>query len=224
MARRSDIPVEERATQYRINKQESEKQIRAERKAEAREHRTEGRMLAFLREFICRKYRTLSDFADASNMTRQGVHWIFTKDDCTLSKAEELVGVMGYKLGLRLEPLDKQEKKKTQKPIPLRPQTAFRFGNVEMQIEGDFDDAVMSRAHNYPLPEYIVNCPEDARMRWLADVILQEDANMGVISDKAEVSYAVIRFAFIKDDIRIRTAGKIAEALNYKMIWSFRKL
>ena len=48
--------------------------------------------MAFLREFISRKYRTLSDFADASNMTRQGVHWIFTKDDCLLSKAEELIG------------------------------------------------------------------------------------------------------------------------------------
>ncbi len=217
-----NLPVtqaEQRRRQYKETKRESDRRMREERRREKAENREDQRLLAFLKDIILSQYPTIAEFADRNGMTRQGVWWIFSKDDCMLSKAEELVGLLGYRLGLRLEDDPQKET-----PTIQIAKDRYVSDNVQIQIEGDIVTAISRQSRTHMLPDYVKNCPETSRMRWLADLIIETKTNLLALSEMVDINYPVLRMAFLNDDIRITRIRDIAAGTGKRIIWSVKRV
>lgn len=194
-----------------------EKQLRAQRRQEKKEGKTNERLLAFLDEIIRACGYTHQTFAKKAGMTPQGVHWIFSvADDCTLSKAEEMLAALGLRLRVSL-----QSTKPGQK-IPKMTKKFWQNGDVQMEISGNIG-GIAEQENTYPYPKYIKDYPEDGRLKWMIDFIQQNHLNITQFARLIGYEPLTVRFWFTKDNLKISQIRDIARASGMKIVWKVEK-
>ena len=187
------------------------KNNRVSRKNEARAGRTNTRNLSFLSAIVKAFGFNQRALAEALGCTAQNIHWMFVNDDCALSRAEEILANFG--LTLRVEIVN------AALPAPPRLKNAvFRAGSVRNRVKGDLLSAAPAVTHF--LPSYILHCPADARLRFLADYIIA----LGVSVSEAERVFGMCRgnlvHIFRRDDINVSRILAIAKATDAtEVVW-----
>ena len=193
------------------------KQQRDLRKAEKREGRTDERRLAWLDELIRSCGFNHKTLAEKAGMTPQALHWIFSvADDCTLSKAESLLNAIDLKLRVKIAPLE--GKKANQKTI----RKTWQSDDATMEIAGDVN--ITTPASNYPYPDYIQNYPENGRMSWLVNFIVEKGLSMRSFGMCYGLEPLMVRYWITNDDIRISQLIETATKMNMKIIWQINKI
>lgn len=66
-----------------------------------------GKRLKPFRESLMDKNMTVTEFASRLGVSRQTINFRWNSDDCTISNAEEMAKVLGYKFSWKLEPIVK---------------------------------------------------------------------------------------------------------------------
>ncbi|MBQ3882380.1 MAG: helix-turn-helix transcriptional regulator [Bacteroidales bacterium] len=66
-----------------------------------------GKRLKPFRDCLMDKNMTVTEFASRLGLSRQTINFRWNSDDCTISNAEEMAEVLGYKFTWKLEPLVK---------------------------------------------------------------------------------------------------------------------
>lgn len=199
-------------------KSQKEKTLRHLRKQEKAEGQTEERLLAFLDQIIRSCGYNHKTFAEKAGLTPQSVHWIFSVvDDCTLSKAEELLAAIGLTIRATLEP------DKGAKPQAKLEKTTWQNDNVTMVIKGDID-SIAQKGNAYPYPDYIKNYPKEGRLYWLAKLIQDQGYNMTSFSKLIGYEPLSVRYWFNVDNLRISQLRDIARVTSMKIVWEINKM
>lgn len=196
---------------YNIRRAEKLKTNRARRKYEARSGKTDTRNLAFLSAILTAYGFTQRALSDALGCSPQNIHHMFMYDNCNLSRAEEILAV--FDLNLRVEIVN------AMLPIPPRLKNAvFPAGSIRNRIQGDFLSAEPAVTHR--LPRYIINCPRDARLRFLADYIIALGVSVSEAEHMFGMSRGNLRHIFDRDDISVARIFRIAKATDAsEVIW-----
>ena len=208
--------LEERKRKYAQKQSETNKTRRAERKREKLEGQTDSRRLAFLSSIMSAYGYTQQSLAEALGCTPQNIYWIFSvRDDCSLSKAEEIMCVFNLSLKVELKPSAPQ---KAYKPLNT---CGFTFeGNVKNRIEGNLP--ILKPSAKYP--KYITECPTESRVRFLADFLISLGKSISTIEKECEWSHGNIMGAFEREDITISKIYKLAQCGNAEIIWHVDEL
>ena len=198
---------EEKKRIYAENRKQKNKELLQQRKEEKEENKTQERRLAFIQNILNSYGVTRNDLARELGNTTQNLYWIFSvRDDCTLSKAEEILAVCNINLAVELKTkikrLDKRE---------------FLSDGITNKIVGEL--AEMSTFHTIKQPKYIIDCMKENRMYFLAKFITENEIETRLLEKKIESSHGHLRQIFVTDNIYLSTIYKIANATNSEILW-----
>ena len=199
--------TEEKKQEYAENRKQKNKELLQQRKEEKEENKTQERRLAFIQNILNSYGVTRNDLARELGNTTQNLYWIFSvRDDCTLSKAEEILAVCNINLEVELKPkikrLDNRE---------------FLSDGITNKIVGEL--AETSTFHTVKQPKYITDCEKDSRMYFLAEFITENEIDTRLLEKKIESSYGHLRQIFMTDNIYLSMIYKIANATNSEILW-----
>ena len=201
---------------YRANKRLKEQKEREKRKLERQFNSVQDRKLAFLTNIIYSSGLDMKKVAAKIGTTQQALSWCFSvKDDCRLSRAEEIVNAVGYKLQVSI--------KKGQNNAPAKVETKLTGNNngVRFTIEGA--DAGKIINYNPKMPEYVNLCPSGARMYWLAQYLPSVGTSITEMMNNCELDLTSLRYIFVKDDIKISQIFQIAKGTGGEIVWKITK-
>lgn len=209
----------EKQLQYKEAKSRKDASERRKRKAEKKEGKTQDRLLAFLDNMITACGYNHRTFAELTGTTPQAIYWIFSvKDDCDLTKVEEILGALGY--GVRLE---LRESKNAQGAPKKLEKTTFQALDVSISIEGDVFTKGASRTNNYPTPEYIKNYPKEGRLKAIADIFNAGNHTLKEFSALTGIPSYTLRLIFTRNDIQVSKIAAIARTMGFEIVWRLAK-
>ena len=204
------ILSKEKKEEYKENRAVLAKANREKRKQEVNDGTTQNRHLAFLRDLIDASGYNMSTLAKQMETTQQSLHWIFNvRDDCKISRAEEILAALGLTLKVKI------------KRNPLKPEVQKLSGRkyiahgVENSIVGDFP----TRGSQVKVPEYVQNCPENARLRFLADYFIEMGIGVKQFENMLGYSNSFLLAAITRDDLLISQVFTIAEKTGGSIVW-----
>lgn len=203
----------QRKSRYAKTKQQTEKAAREERQKEKLENTTADRRLSFLTDTIYSYGYNKSKIAKLLGESQQYLAWHFSvKDDCRLSQAEQILAVMGLELKVEL-------KKDNVAHVPVR-----QFNKVEGQNTGVKFTIINQTSkqitqHNTTMPDYVNNCPPEARMYFLAQYLPNVKIPITALCNQCEIDMSSLRYIFQKDDIKISQIFQIAKGTGGEIRW-----
>lgn len=206
----------EKRKQYDKTKSDKDRRNRLLRKEEKKNNTTDTRRLAFLSNIMKAYGHNQKTIADALGCTQQNIYWIFSvRDDCQISRAEEILAICGLTLEIKLE------NTALGRPAQMLRSASFVSGDVVNRLEADLPITLTTRSVN--TPDYIRNCPEGARMRFLADYINETGRNVALIESKAGMSRGNVVHFFQRDDMAISKLYDIAKGTGAEITWKIQK-
>lgn len=171
------------------------------------EGKIDQRRLAFLQRILDSCGCTRKDLAILLNCTPQSVYSIFgVYDDCSLSKAQEIVHVLG--LRLKVELLITEEQTINQQTI------FFNSSGVKNSICGSLPKHACCS-----YPSYIADCSSTARLNFLAQHIVSSKISVTQIEKGIGVSHGCLYRFFARDDMSIGRLYDIARLTRAEIIW-----
>lgn len=212
MAEKKNIP-ETKIKAYREKNAVLTKQRRSERRREVAEGNTDSRRLAFIDNILKAYGINHKELALKLGCTPQNVYWIFgVTDDCALSRAEQMLAALGLRLQVTLE-----RNNGVQTPQKLN-DAQFVSNNVRNRIQGTLPEAMKTTARQ--LPGYITACPDEARLKFLADYILTLGLPAVTIERNAGMTHGNLFNFFKRDDINISKIFDIVQATGGEIVWN----
>lgn len=179
----------------------------AERNREEIEGTAESRRLWFATTLIKNSGMTRKQIGRAMGMSPENLHnSLDIQDDCYLSVLKRIMWTIGIDCAVRFDIPPIHVKKETTKK---KPQYDFT-GNINIEVNNSRTDAV-------------VNCPEDANMRFLADLIMHMGTSARHVADLSGISASTFMRFFKQDDIKISFLCRIAEGTGRRIVWNLNK-
>jgi predicted transcriptional regulator len=212
--------TDEKRLNYSKTKSEKNALERSKRKEEKKQGKTQERLLAFLENIISSQGYNHKTFAEKLGTTPQSLYWIFSvKDDCDLTKVEELVRALGYTITLEFKD-DPKAKNKFKQALD---KTTFESNDISIRIEGEILPAI-SKGNNYPTPDYIKSYPENGRLHALANLFNEGGHTLREFSEITGIPSYTLRLFFSRDNIRISQIANIAKAFGLSIVWKLNRL
>lgn len=206
--------LQQKKDKYKKNKQLAEQRARLKRKQEKADNAINDRRLSFLTNIIYSRGYNMKRIAEMIGTTQQAMSWCFSvKDDCRLSFAEEILGVLGLKLSV----LMKSDGKIPAEPLPEEELKGMNNG-VRFSLEGDIAKTI--QRINPKMPDYVNECTADKRMYWLAKFLPTVNIPITEMMKRCDFDLSSLRYIFIKDDIKISQIFKIAKGTGADIIWN----
>ena len=208
--------LQQMTEKYRANKRLKEQNERKKREEERQTNTVQDRKLAFLTNIIYSSGLDMKKVAAKIGTTQQALSWCFSvKDDCRLSRAEEIVNAVGCKLQVTI--------KKGQNSALAIVETKLTGNNngVKFSIEGS--EAGKIHKCNPKMPEYVNLCPSGARMYWLAQYLPSVGTPITEMMNDCELDLSSLRYIFAKDDIKISQIFQIAKGTGGEIVWKITK-
>ena len=210
---RQSETAEQRKSRYAKTKQQTEKAAREKRQKEKLENTTADRRLSFLTNIIYSYGYNKSKIAKLLGESQQYLAWHFSvKDDCRLSQAEQILSVMGLELKVELV-----NNKTVQTPIRHFKKAEGENTGVKFTIINQ--TAKQITLQNTAMPDYINNCPPDARMYFLAQYLPNVKIPITELCNRCEIDMPSLRYIFQKDDIRISQIFQFAKGTGGEILW-----
>jgi hypothetical protein len=196
---------------YKQNKIEKVNRLRQERKLEKQTGKTGTRRLAFLEYLIYARGYNHSTIASKLGCTQQNVHWMFSVvDTCKLSRAQQIGETLGYSIRVHLEK-DSLEGAFT---------GTISFAECEVPNRIICNGVNLSKKRPYPkVPTWLLDCPEEARLHFLAEFLLQLKVGIREFEKKCGFHQGAIWSWFLKDDIDVGNLYKIAKCAGAEIEW-----
>ena len=212
-------PSPEKIKEYQDRRTEQSKKLRAIRKKEKETNTTDSRRLAFLQNILTAYGYNQKTIAEKLGCTPQNINWIFSvKDDCFLSRAEEMLAICGLAVKVKLT-----REENTLKETPKTLQSAeFNSAGVLNRIDADILVGIKKNPVFYP--KYITECPETSRMRFLADYITENKKSIAEVEKLLEISHGNVVHYFVKNDINISKIFTLAEKTGSDITWKITPL
>lgn len=207
---------------YAANKSKADKEKRMKREQEEKEGRTDDRNLAFLENLIESAGYNQKTFSEKVGTTPQAINWIFSvKDDCNLSKVEEFVSVLGFDIKVQFTyPKNNTQATGIEANAPKKQKYKVGTSGITVIIDGKLNKATR---HTYPVPKYIENYPDNGRLCFLKDLLVNKACTLIVFSEETGIPAYSIRQIFLRDNIRVSTIMAIAQKLGLNIIWKLTK-
>lgn len=180
---------------------------RALRKEQIRLGTESNRRLWFVKAILKNKGVKQQEVARALGMTPQNFNYIINlQDDCYLSVLEDILHVVGVSCRVSFD----SGKSETETKEKSNPHYEFT-GNVQIEKQ--------------PLcPKFVTDCPSDARLRFLADLIVESGIPFSQFLKKIDnMYYSTMQSFFERDNIRISNLCKIAECMDTKIVWELNE-
>jgi len=178
-----------------------------ERKKEMIDGNAESRKLWFATTLIKNSKMTRRQIGDKIGMSPENLHYLLDiQDDCYLSVLKRIFWSIGIDCDVHF---DINKIKKTES-IKEKPKYNFS-GNIKIEVNNSRTDAV-------------INCPEDANMRFLADLIMQMGTSARHVANLSGIPASTFMRFFAKDDIKISYLCRIAEGTGRSINWELNEI
>lgn len=197
---------------YDKRKSDKDKENRIRRKEEKKNNTTDSRRLAFLSNIMKAYGHNQKTISECLHCTQQNIYWIFSvRDDCMISRAEDILSICDLELDIKLE------NSNLSRPTQTLRSASFVSGNVVNKIEAEIP--ITMKTQPASTPHYIRNCPQEARLRFLADYIIETGKNVTEIETLAGMARGNIVHFFQKDDMAISRLYDIAHGTGAEITW-----
>jgi len=182
------------------------KKKRAQRNDQIRNGHEEVRRLWFITAILRNKGIKQNEVAKGLGMTPQNLSYITTvQDDCYLSTVQDILSFAGIKSKVHFD-ISETDARVTD----IRNQVYCFSGNVKIE--------------KAPLcPKFVTECPANARLRFLADLIVSSGMPFTEFLRKVHMYYTTVQNNFENDNIKISTLCSIAECMGTKIVWDFNE-
>lgn len=145
---------------------------------------------------------TIKAPAQKIKMTPQNISWIFSvQDDCFLSVLYRIMEALNVECSVSIG----EKKERQQRPTVQGYNYKFK-GNLVI-------------ADTKTQPDYIIDCPQDAKLRFLADAIEASKLSIADFCQKTNLYRPSLITFFRRDDIKISFICQIADALGKGICW-----
>lgn len=212
----------EKQEEYKVNRANLAKKNREKRKQEALNGTKQNRHLAFLYNVMVARGHNMSSLAKLMGCTQQSLHWIFNvRDDCKISRAEEILDALGLNLKVRLK-RETDDNLQAKMRIQELKEKKFNSNGVENSITGDFIE-LNEPVRPVKVPDYILNCPKDARLRFLADYFIDLEIGLKQFENMMGFSNSYLLAAITRDDMLISQVFTIAEKTGGQIVWEINR-
>lgn len=165
------------------------------------------RKLAFVWKLIYGRGFTIQSIADRVPMTSQGLWWIFSvQDDCQLDVLERILAAVGVSCSVSLRFRDPAKNDLT---IPSH---RYRFGG----------NVIIPRyTRNYP--SIVSNCPENSRMRFLADFVIDTQLPFSAFCKQSGYPERSFYNFFKAQKIKVSFLCQIADRFDADVVWTLNE-
>lgn len=208
----------EKKMEYSQRQSIKNKENRRQRQNERKNGLTDTRRLAFIDNIVKAYGYTQVTLAKLLDCTPQNIYWIFSvRDDCAVSKAQEILGAM--KLALRIEL--KRKEPAINKAEKLNTAT-FQSNAVVNKIKGEIP--FINGTSTSQVPDYVRDCPKDSRIRFLADFLIENNYSINYLEQIVGIAHGNIMNYFIRQDMPISKVYDIARVTESEIIWNINPL
>lgn len=178
----------------------------AQRKQEEMDGNQESRRLWFATTLIKNSRITRQELGQRIGMSPENLHYLLDiQDDCALTTLKSILEAIDIdcKVHFDIDPYKKSE------TVKEKPRYDF-VGDVKIEV-------------NNSVSNVIIDCPENANMRFLADLVMQMGLSARAIADMSGIPASTFMRFFQKDDIKISYLCRIAEATGRTITWELNK-
>lgn len=178
----------------------------AQRRQEEMDGNQESRRLWFATTLIKNSRVTRQEIGERIRMSPENIHYLLDiQDDCALTTLKKILGAIGIdcKVHFDIKPIKKSE------TVKKKPKYNFT-GDVKVEV-------------NNSVSNVIINCPENANMRFLADLVMRMGKSARAVADMSKIPASTFMRFFKMDDIKISYLCRIAEATGRTIIWDLNK-
>lgn len=191
---------------YYLKRSESIKEKRKLLREQSRNGNEEGKRLWFVSAILKNKGIKRHEAAAALGVSPQNLSYIFTvQDDCYLDAVQRILDFAGIRCRVTFDACHSEEC-----GARKNKQNYIFCGNFQVAKE--------------PIcPRFVTACPKNARLRFLAELILDMGIPFTEFIRIINMRYSTVKNYFTRDNIKVSTLCAIAERTGTNIIWELNE-